>query len=296
MTKNTKSNTVTVAPPAPIIRISDAVYQKVMYWVNKADFEVSGFGKVVQKGPLDFEVVDAYLIKQVGSAAETDIDQTALAALAYHTKDEPGELRWWWHSHVQMPVFWSGTDTKTIKDLGSNGWIIATVFNQKSEHRSALCYRTESQFGVATQLIDEIELEVESFLDAELTKKWDDEFTSKVTERTYGHMYPSLFDDGWVGDKAWDTGVRTPNVPPSKSKPGKNDMDDATIEEMLDDPGLLGYGILAESKALGMTPRTYYHKLYESVQHNLLSKYEDKLTRLESKGKFDGMLKFTEYT
>ena len=46
--------------------IPDSIYQQVMYWVNRADFEVSGLGKVVREGKDTFRVVSAHLLKQEG--------------------------------------------------------------------------------------------------------------------------------------------------------------------------------------------------------------------------------------
>ena len=127
------------------IQIPREVFNKIMHWVNKSNDEVSGFGKCTyykETGVL--YVHDAYLLKQTNGAAHTDIDGQSLARLTYKTREEEGELKWWWHSHVNMQVFWSGTDTATIKELASQGWIGATVFNKREEMRSAIGVVTKS--------------------------------------------------------------------------------------------------------------------------------------------------------
>lgn len=123
------------------IHMPHNVYQKIMFWVMKADFEVSGMGNASfdPKTGL-FSVHDACLIKQEGGAAHTDIDPAALAKAMYEMRDQPGQLSFWWHSHVDMSVFMSATDVATCKQLGSHGWCLAMVFNKKYQYKTALAY------------------------------------------------------------------------------------------------------------------------------------------------------------
>lgn len=260
----TKSKTMKVIIP-------DMVFQKIMHWVDKADFEVSGFGKIVRRKDGEFEVVSAYLLKQEGSAAETELDDTALGKLMYDTRNDAGELRWWWHSHVNMGVFWSGQDRKTITELGEQGWIVATVFNKKAEMRSALCFRTDSEFGTSTQLVDELTTEVPRYLDADMVAQWDKEFTDNVvqvdwTTKLYNPTYKSVYGEHL-----------------SPLALGDSDTPALSVE---DDPGLLGYGVVDEAKVLGMTPSAYQQVL-NTRDYKRITSLEDKLVYLELKGKFD---------
>lgn len=273
------------------IIISDEVYQKVMYWVRKAKFEVSGFGKVIRKDATTFEVVEAYLTKQEGKPTETDLDAAALGKLMYQTKDEPGELKWWWHSHVDMNVFWSATDKQTIRDLGSNGWIIATVFNTHCDTRSALCYKVESEFGISNNFIDEIDFEVEDLLDPEKCKAWDKIYDENVTEVTYSKADLMAWGKENLG------GYKPISLGPSgASLIGTEDDDDTplTKEEestaleqmwMEEDPGLINFGIFEEAKALGMTPAAYF-SIINGRDMPRIKKLEEKLVRLFNNGKF----------
>lgn len=201
------------------IEIPRDIYEKVMYWIDKADFEVSGFGTVLYDAKTGtFVVQDACLLKQEGGAAHTDIDANALGKLMYeiHKRKIPGELKWWWHSHVNMSVFWSGTDKETIRDLGKNGWIVATVLNKKQEMRSAFCAVTEVPIiGKQTYFVDEIETEIPDFYDADAVASWDKEFAATVTEKKWKSDYkgqPSLFnDDGKTPARApYDDGEEDP--------------------------------------------------------------------------------------
>lgn len=189
----------------PELHIPKEVYDKVMYWVKKADFEVSGFGTVVYDEKAGaFTVLDACLLEQEGGAAHTDIDATALSRLMYHVHKEKieGELKWWWHSHVKMPTFWSGTDKSTIEDLGRQGWCVATVFNQMEDMRSAYCTTIQVPvIGSETYFVDELETVVPSYLDGDLVAQWDKEFTANVKKKTYG---ASLLTGGVGHQSGWE--------------------------------------------------------------------------------------------
>lgn len=257
------------------IKIPQEVYDKIMHWINKTDIEVSGFGKVVRDRETNtFAVVDAYLLEQEGGAAHTDIDDKSLARLMYQTKDVEGDLRWWWHSHVKMQTFWSKTDTDTIKELGANGWIVATVFNQKYEYKSALAYVTHSDFGDDVDLYDDIETDIVRSIEQQVIDKWDAEFTKTVKEKkhtpspsllTSKTIYPSLgYGDGYsLGGDVYNTQY-TPT----------------------DADGLLGYGVAVEAQALGMTAEAYCKKL-NSRDSKVINSLEDKLVQLDTRGKFE---------
>lgn len=270
------------------LKIPHAVYEKVMHWVNKAEgLEISGFGKVVRcKETNTFTVVDAYLLEQEGGAAHTDIDDKSLARLMYQTKDIEGDLRWWWHSHVKMACFWSTTDTDTIKQLGANGWIVATVFNQKYEMRSALCYVTESDFGTDTQMWDEVPTTIMDKPEDARIPLWDEEYQANVKRKTYPSVGPSLLQ-GYTWDH--EKGAYLPTL---KQDEPFNSMaykpDEAWQFHVDDADGILGYGIKAEAQALGLSPKEYCRKL-NTRDRKVIDALEDALAFKDSQGYFDRM-------
>ena len=171
-----------------ILKIENEVYQKVMHWVNKADFEVSGFGVIEIEDGVPV-VKDAILLDQVGSSAETEIDPNDINKAEYMLRDHPGEMRWWWHSHVNMAVFWSGTDQATIAQLGSQGWFFHTVFNKKNEYRTAFSCpnKLETPFEAVSPVYfkDEIETEFIELIDEEKIAIWDKSYDEKVREKKF---------------------------------------------------------------------------------------------------------------
>jgi hypothetical protein len=169
------------------IVIDNMVYQKIMHWVNKSNYEVSGLGKITyEKGCIT--VIDAMLFPQKNGSAHTDIEGEHVAKAMYLLKDTPGDLRWWWHSHVNMDVFWSGTDRDTIDKISEGGWFAATVFNKRHEMKSCLNMNTPLPLG----MIDNIPTQAIQFLDPELIKAWDADYEKNVDNMMKGYsQYPN---------------------------------------------------------------------------------------------------------
>lgn len=162
------------------------VYEKIMHWVHKSPVEVSGLGSVVVDHETNtLRIVDAIMLKQENTSTATDIDATAISKAMYeHFRlQKPGELKFWWHSHVNMNVFWSGTDIATIEQLGGQGWFAATVFNKKSEVKSA--YIQSKNSGPVRIFLEDIPTKVMQNANAELRALWDKEYDENVVEKKY---------------------------------------------------------------------------------------------------------------
>lgn len=159
------------------------VYFKIMHWVTKAgNDEISGFGSVVKEDGV-YRVVDAILLPQKNGRAHTEIDGADVGKAEFLLKDADGEMRLWWHSHVKMGVFWSDTDTDTIKELGQHGWILATVFNQNWQHRSAVYYGKDIDI-----FVDELDTRHKFSLTEEMCEPWDEEFEKNVEAHKVIHI------------------------------------------------------------------------------------------------------------
>lgn len=179
----------------PDVIFSDLAYQKIMWWVNKATGEVSGLGTVeIKEGA--FHVMDAFLLPQKNGAAHTDIEADDVCKMMYEKRNEPGQINFWWHSHVNMGTFWSGTDRDTMEKLASGGWFLNTVFNKRSEHRSAFVMANRSEIEIDTAsaevkikkdgtiyvFVDDLPTRVQRYLPAEFIKSLDKEYDDNCKE------------------------------------------------------------------------------------------------------------------
>lgn len=243
----------------PKVHIEDRVFQKIMFWCNKADkYEVSGLGNVVfDEKNNTFIVNEVYLLEQENTGSTTDLNESAIGRLMHeHYKSGiVGDLNFWWHSHADMNVFWSGTDMATIEELGKNGWFLSTVFNKKEEMRSA--YHSTEGVGVFVDNLDttiiqsfsdkqmehalasiglqvrpgkmsELRWMVEPFLADRDEIAWAEEYDAKVKIKT--------FTSSIAGNRLW----------PISTGPSKSDVvrDYPRLHPMneLDDDGFDYYG------------------------------------------------------
>lgn len=179
------------------INIDNQMYQKVMHWIQKAPGEVSGLGKLLlDKNTGLIEVKSAILLKQENTGTSTDIDAQSIGKAMFELKDEEGHLNWWWHSHVDFGVFWSGTDMDTIRQIGNHGFVVATVFNKKHERLSAL-YRKGDDF-FPEMFVNEIQTTVVDYIPRDTIAEWDRDFEAKCTVKTYadysGHSWKDNYD------------------------------------------------------------------------------------------------------
>lgn len=173
--------------------IDNLAYRRIMHWVDKSQYEVSGFFKYTLDSKGVFQVSNAILVPQVNKAAETDIKPADAAKAMYLLRDIPGMLGWW-HSHVKMGVFWSGTDRATIAELGSGGEILSIVFNQKREILAA--FHLEKPFPI---FVDKIDTEIASGV-ADEVAAWDAEYKTNVKNVDY-----AVSSTPWDWDRNDDT-------------------------------------------------------------------------------------------
>lgn len=182
------------------IKMQKETHDKIMYWIDKADFEVSGFGNVIwDQEKREFLITDAILLKQEGGAAHTDIDPLSLSKAQYELRNAEGDLRFWWHSHVNMAAFMSSTDKNTIQEISQQGWCVALVFNKRREFESAVGFVCNTPFGNVVEYKEKIPFEVltppKSDWQIAWERKLDEEYSAHVTEKTYTRA--SYYSQDW---------------------------------------------------------------------------------------------------
>ena len=159
--------------------------KKINYYTQAADGEVSGLGTLVKDEQGRFIVKEVFLLEQECTAADTDIKPEAISKLMVdmmRDNKDPSQLKFWWHSHVNMGVFWSGTDETACETL-SREFAFSLVVNKR---RESLCRLDLYQpFRITFDGVKVIELPEAQ--DQALIDACTAEVKEKVKPPTYNH-------------------------------------------------------------------------------------------------------------
>ncbi len=162
----------------PKVKINLEVLQKMREFVHLAENEVSGLG-LIRLDDGVFRVYDVFLLKQECGAASTDIDELAIAELTGKV-EHPEDLRFWWHSHCDMGVFWSGTDEGTILEQVDVGWCLSMVLNKADEYKLRL--DVQDPFPMS---FDDLSYSLSYLSNESLITECKKEFDKKVTNKVW---------------------------------------------------------------------------------------------------------------
>lgn len=158
------------------------VHAEIMHYVKRSNFEVSGLGKIeieTEDDEIILWVTSAMLLPQKNTSVTTTISAEAVGKAEYLLKDVPGDLRFWWHSHVKMATFWSGTDRETYRQLAAEGWFAAAVFNQLGDHRALF-----AQGRPLPLVLDDLTFEVRRRAAKTEQALWDKNYDANVENVT----------------------------------------------------------------------------------------------------------------
>jgi hypothetical protein len=168
------------------VEVDAVCMSKLWLWTDMARGEVSALGMVEeirdsQTGVIaSLRVTDVYLIKQVSTDAETELDPKAVAELMLELEQagqDVSKLRFWWHSHGSLSVFWSDQDESCVADLANGEYLLALVVNKR---RESLCRL--DQFHPTHMYLSDVVWEVYYPLPEGLSDACSAEFRNKVTE------------------------------------------------------------------------------------------------------------------
>lgn len=182
------------AAHTPTIYIKPEAKAKMEIYTKLCDQEISGLGIVVPLGD-DLLIKDILLFKQKVGPGSTDLEQEDISALMVdcaHKDIEVDDLKLWWHSHVNMGVYWSGTDHSTADIFDEDmTWNLSIVTNKKKECRVRLDF-----YSPVRATLDDLPLviydekkntELEAELKAEIKEKVT--VTRPVYVNTYYEKY-----------------------------------------------------------------------------------------------------------
>ena len=162
------------------ISLSALAYAQVIGYLTSTACEVSCFGLVKRKNNT-FYIRELFVPKQEGSGAETNIDNAALAQLVNQLikdgrADDVDDLKVWLHSHPNLGVFFSKTDTDDAIDMLCRDWWLSIVVNEKLEMKARLDIAVPLKLG-----IEGIPIYLENNTNLDIAEKCRKELEDKVS-------------------------------------------------------------------------------------------------------------------
>jgi proteasome lid subunit RPN8/RPN11 len=264
--------------------------------------EISGFGTgILQGSTFHVTEIDDFIPEQECTGATTElIAESSAKIFKAHPEDSPlGQIRFHWHSHVNMETFWSGTDIETIKTFGKRGWMFAAVFNQRGDMKGAVSWRQKNSnpFGgefLSTEINDNIPVEIqdEGLTDQEIAKL-DHALKTKVREKVVQYQYKD-YSQWWKDDRqpaarrAIDDSPTPANNYALGTARDLSNQGFAAVEQSdyyreLESTGYFGYGADAEANALGMSKWKYMDTLINGTDKQV-DRVTKKLEKLLTEG------------
>lgn len=186
---------------APEVHIPLKTWEKLQAYVQGCDTEITGFFDV-DYDPVEhaFVLGEVYLVEQTAGGADVEMDEEAIADFTYQmiSKGQEQLPRGWWHSHVKMAVFFSGTDDKTINtDFSNDTFTLSIVLNKHKETKASVVIWQEIPYNIfeAPLRIDDLKVVVqgnELSIPAAIKK----EIAKKVKTRVPAPYTPPTYDNG----------------------------------------------------------------------------------------------------
>lgn len=122
--------------------IAQDVWAKLWQYTHSVTTEIGAWGYVEQRDE-DMYVYDVFLVPQHVSSTEVDFVSEGLPYAIEKAMDDGkiDDLRFMWHSHVNMQVGFSATDEDCIaklRDYSTLPWLVSAIFNKKGETNGRL--------------------------------------------------------------------------------------------------------------------------------------------------------------
>lgn len=169
------------------VHIDHLTWENLMHWCQRGEKrrkEVSGLACVNWDQDSRTFTVHSPVVLDEGTSAQTEIDPVILGKAMFKMKDQENPGKCHWHTHPNMGTFWSGTDEDMIRQLGSQGWMIFLVLNEKQEVRAAYYELVEVMGKKHEVFADDLNVFIDyPAIDSELVAKWDKEY--EAIEKKY---------------------------------------------------------------------------------------------------------------
>jgi len=162
------------------LKITKEAYQKLRYYTELCDTEISGLGKVREISASQLEIYDIEILNQSTSSSHSTLDEDALAKFLNEKvtkKRNISDYKVWWHSHANMEAYFSIIDENTINSSSDFSYLISIVTNKKGQNKVRL------DLYKPLRLTIPLEIELSLKQNKKLKQKCQTEIKEKVRKR-----------------------------------------------------------------------------------------------------------------
>lgn len=166
----------------PKVFITLLAFQRIKCFVDICQYEINGLGTVERQGN-KFFIEDIFLIEQRVSPGRVVTDPKALNRFIHElvvSGGDPSKIKFQWHSHADVGVFFSLEDVDTIGGY-MNDYMISLVMNKRGDYRCRLDLFKPFYLPLEVPLLVKLPR-----LEANLARQCQEEMRQKVRTFLFG--------------------------------------------------------------------------------------------------------------
>jgi proteasome lid subunit RPN8/RPN11 len=162
------------------IYLTEDVHRRMMAYFRLASGEISGLGRSTLSDDRESIIItDIWLWDQECTDSTTEtVDHDSVFSLVADLVEQGvpmADLNVWWHSHVDMPAYFSGTDRTCIDEWVNNRFLVAVVGNRCSEFKGII--------SIKEPIPCELDATVSILRDDELSAEEEDKIKKEIKEK-----------------------------------------------------------------------------------------------------------------
>lgn len=175
------------------IAIKDSEWQKLWHYTHAVDTEIAAWGYVKPQDDGNLYVDEVFLVPQEVSGTGVDFVSEGMpyAANKAMQDNRMGDLRFCWHSHVNMNTGFSSIDEGMIREVRDGSvmpWFVSVIFNKKGETNGRIdLFKNGISADLTAGLthIQQIELDVRSDVEDTIPESIARDIKEFVKRKTY---------------------------------------------------------------------------------------------------------------
>ena len=199
---NSKPANAGIVPQEPVLRFSPPAWAKLLFFRDRGESEIGGFG-ITQADDL-LRIEDFFSVRQDVTVASIAFDDLAVADF-FETQVDAGRrpeqfARIWLHTHPGNSAQPSGTDEETFSRVfGRCQWAVLFIIA-----RSGQCYaRLRFNTGPGGELLIPVEVDYSLPFGPSAFEAWEVEYKANVgISPCYGQLFgaqPFFDEEIWTG-------------------------------------------------------------------------------------------------